>query len=959
MLLKMFIKKLIITCGTSIIIAIVILHPILFEPGYPAFHDLSPIWSYHQLFRPFNYPWDPYSNLGYPQVLPSNAIYNLGLILFSIVFQGALDLAHKFYILFIVAFSCLGFAMALRYIKLNWIACILGGIAFTLSPFLQARFIHGHNTIILANALSTIPIVILFRSLKRNSIKEGFLAGALIGSLAYLNPHISYMLAIASLPIIIFTKLLDKNYKNKIKNFICIAIPHYLAILALWIPIAIRLEFEASSYNLVRVEESYSGLSIVQVIENHFLEIVLILIPLALAFKKIGYKRPIKEEFKERLLLGFLTLAFIGLILSCGGLKEFYSLYSMLFIHIPGFWIFRDSSKFQYFIALGIAYLSAYLTDRANQIFKDQKSKIVSILMIVCILLVFFIQWNIYVLDKVGCTTLNEDFKELFKELGSLDDNYRLLSIPPANWATRYSWQKIWFLDPIISLQEVPTIEVKGDEDISRSADFVRWVYTSIAGNYTNNLKGLMKLLSAKYILIRHDASLPCLRDDLKFLVKIKPSKEILSGFRKIWQKGDYEIYSLEDSPSILQKIDDFTLIYGDRRTLLTALSDEYQLDKYPPVFIEDLIEPIEVRRVLIDGRFLELARNSSNLKIISLTKYASASTIYSNRWVSGGLLWYLKDGIYSFAENGFIICKGESELSLTESINPGHYSIYLSYLTLDKSKDCLLEVWIMDKRYIINCNSTYVYKIAYLGDSIIDDRKLNVKIIKKGDCELALSNLYLVKFDADIINANEVVVYFEDSDLTGEKIEQMHSPNLSNGMATSYNRFEVNIPSFGSGVYEVYMKIFSKKDGLVYFRLNSLERNVIIKGPLEEVLKVSEVNLTRNDNLRIEFKTLSGTIFIDYIKIRYIKPENNVPKTYILYNVSNGKHWKLGNNRPIALALGYASIFKASSISFTPIYLGSIYTTISSLIGLISLVISFLIVIAFEPKIYERRSST
>lgn len=954
------IKNLLIAFGASIIIAMVILHPILLEPGYPAFHDLSPIWSRHQLFRPFNYPWDPYSNLGYPQVLPSNAIYNLGLMLFSIIFQGTLDLAHKLYMLFIIAFSCLGLAVALRYVKLNWIACILGGMIFTLSPFLQIRFIHGHNTIILANALSTIPMVILFISLKRNSIKEGFLAGVLIGSLAYLSPHISYMLAMASLPIITFTKLLDKDHRNRIKNFTCIAIPHYLAILALWIPIAIRLEFEASPYNIIRVEESYSGLSIVQVIESHFLEIALILIPLALAFKKICYKCPIKEEFKERLLLGFLTLAFIGLILSCGGLKEFYSLYSVLFTHIPGFWIFRDSSKFQYFIALGIAYLSAYLTDRANQIFRDRKSKIVSISMIVCILLVFLIQWNIYVFDKVGCTTLNEDFKELFKELRSLDDNYRLLSLPPANWATRYSWQKIWFLDPIISLQEIPTIEVKGDEDVSRSADFVRWVYTSIAGNYTNNLKGLMKFLSAKYLLIRHDVNLPCFRYDLKFLVKIKPSKEILSGLRKTWQRGNYEIYSLEDASSILQRIDDFTLIYGDRRTLLTALSDEYPLDKYPPVFIEDLIESIEVRRVLIDARFLKLARNSSNVKIISLTKYAPVSTIYSNRWVSGGLLWYLKDGIYSFAENGFIICKGESELSLTELINPGRYDIYISYLTLDKSKNCLLEVWIMDKRYIINCNSTYVYKIAYLGDSIIDDQKLNIKIIKKGDCELALSNLYLVKFDADIIDANEMIVYFEDSDLTGEKIGQMYSPKLSNGMATNYNRFEVNIPSFGSGVYEVYIKIISKKDGSICFRLNSLERNVMIKGPLEEVLKVSEINLTRNDNLRIEFKTLSGTIFIDYIKIRYVKSENNAPKTYIFYNISSGEQWKLGNNRPIALALGYAPIFKASNTSSTPIYLGSIYTTISSLIGLVSLVIFFLIVIALESKlkIHEGRGT-
>ena len=945
------IKGSLVATGISVFLAIILLHPILIEPGYPAFHDLSPIWSHHQLLRPFNYPWDPYSNLGYPQVLPSNAIYNLGLILFSIVFQGALDLAHKSYMLFIVAFSCLGLAIALRSAGLNWIASILGGMIFTLSPFLQIRFIHGHNTVILANALSTIPIAILVRSLRRNSIKEGFLAGVLIGGLAYLNPHTSYMLAIASLPIIAFVKLLDRNQRNNIKNFACTIISHYLAILALWAPIAIRLELEASQYNLVRVEESYSGISIIQVIESHFIEIALISIPLVLAFKTIGYGRPIREGLKEKLLLGFLTLTVIGLLLSSGGLKELYPLYSLLFTNVPGFWIFRDTSKFLYLVGLGIAYISAYLTDRTYQKFRAQKQRIVSMSVITCMLVVFLFQWNIYVFDKIGCTTLNEDFKDLFKELGLLDDNYRLLSIPPANWATRYSWQKRWFLDPLISLQEIPTVEVKGDEDISRAADFTRWIYASIAGNYTNNLKGLMKLLSAKYLLIRHDAYLPSFRDDLKFLSKVTSSREILNGLKEIWRKGEYEIYSLEDAPKILRSINDFTLVYGDRRTLLTALSDEYPLYKYPPVFIEDLIEPIEVSRVLIDGRFLKLAQNPSDVKIIKLAKYAPASVIYSNRWVSGKLLWYLRNGTYSFANSGFIICKGECELSFTESIDPGRYHIYISYQAADKGKNCLLELWIMNEKYAIKCNSTSVYKVAYIGDSIINSRKLNVKIIKNGDCELSLSNLYLVRSNTNPIDASESIIYFEDSDLTGKKIGQMNSPKLSNGRATSYEEFKINMLSLGSGIYEVYIRIISQKDGLIQFRLNNLERKLTIDGPLEETFKIGELNLTRNDNLKIEFKTLSGIIFIDYVKIRHTKSGNNTSKAYIFYNVANGRSWRLENDSPVALALGYAPIFKANDASSSPAYLGSVYATISSLIGLALLVTFSLITAAFESK--------
>lgn len=951
-------KWLLIAIGSSALLAMVIAHPILFEPGYPAFHDLSPIWSFHQLFRPFNYPWDPYSNLGYPQVLPSNAIYNLGLMLLSIPVQGAMDLAHKFYIFLIVAFSCLSFALSLRSVKIAWVPCILGGIIFTANPFLQMRFIYGHNTIILANALSTIPIALLLRSLRDNSIKEGFLAGALIGGLAYLNPHISYMLAIASMPLITFTKLLDKKRQKRVKDLIYTAGSHYSAILASWSPILMRLKLEASSFNLTRIEESYLDLSIIQVIRDHFLEIILITVPLIIAFKKIGCGDFVEEGIKARLVPGFSAVALIGILLSSGGLKEMHPVYSILFTMIPGFWIFRDSSKFLYLIGLALAYLSGYFIDRAYSRFKDSRSKLISTLTITCILAVFLLQWNFYVFDRIGCTTLNEEFKSLFKELSSLNDSYRAFYIPAANWATRYSWQRRWFLDPVISLQEIPTIEIKGDEDVSRSSDLVRWVYASMAGNYTSNLRGLMRLLSAKYLVIRHDAYLPNFRGDLRFLSKISPSKGILTGFKKLWREGEYEIYFIEDAPKVLREVAGFTLIYGDRRTLLTALEDGYPLDEYPPVFIEDLIKSVKPDRILIDGKFLTLLTRSSKIKVINLARHAPISTKFSDRWVSGNLLWYLNNGAYSFAENGFIICKGACELSFVERVQPGTYQMYISYLTPDgNGHNCLLKTLVNDQFSVIKCNSTPSYKLAYLGTLVISNEELEAKIIKRGGCELALSNLYLVRQIGEPIDVDEAIIYFEDFDPAGGKIEEIYSPMFSNGRAASFEVIEINVPSLGPGKYEVYAKIISRNAGLVKCRLNNLEKILSINKPQGEIIKVGELDLTRGGNINIKFNKLSGSILMDYVKIKYMKTKRGIRgNNYLFYNVAAGRIWELDGKSPIALALGYAPIFELSGESFDLKYLGFKYTVVSNLIGLILLIILYIVTIFLEAKLRARR---
>ena len=76
----------------------------IFGEGIFAVQDLAPMYRLEQLFRPFEFPWDSKSNLGFPQLLTGNMMYNIPLISLSALF-GSVTLAHKVFIVLIFVLS--------------------------------------------------------------------------------------------------------------------------------------------------------------------------------------------------------------------------------------------------------------------------------------------------------------------------------------------------------------------------------------------------------------------------------------------------------------------------------------------------------------------------------------------------------------------------------------------------------------------------------------------------------------------------------------------------------------------------------------------------------------------------------------------------------------------------------------------------------------------------------------
>jgi len=113
------------------------------------------------------------------------------------------------------------------------------------------------------------------------------------------------------------------------------------------------------------------------------------------------------HEKKKRHIGYFALLALIGTFFAKGVNDPFGGIFNWCFLHIPGFVMFRDPTKFYLFIAIGYAVLIPYTLERLGEKIKNK-------------------QWLLYVLFLVcwGYT-----IRPLF--LGQLTGNFRPQAIPP------------------------------------------------------------------------------------------------------------------------------------------------------------------------------------------------------------------------------------------------------------------------------------------------------------------------------------------------------------------------------------------------------------------------------------------------------------------------------------------------------------------------------------------------
>jgi hypothetical protein len=184
-------------------LSLIILRGVFPSPHPVAFHDLAPIWRFEQLYRPYDYPWDYKSNLGTPNLLTGNAVYNALVICFTVL-VGSVVLAHKLVLTFLMALSGFGFFLLIRYILGNTVAGLVAGLYSMLNPFTWSRWALGHNTIIFAYAILPFALLEFFKSFREESLRNPILCGLLLGIITLLSPHLTYIFTIFALSYAVF-----------------------------------------------------------------------------------------------------------------------------------------------------------------------------------------------------------------------------------------------------------------------------------------------------------------------------------------------------------------------------------------------------------------------------------------------------------------------------------------------------------------------------------------------------------------------------------------------------------------------------------------------------------------------------------------------------------------------------------------------------------------------------------
>lgn len=723
----------------------------IFRDGVFTIEDLAPMYKIDQLYRPFELPWDHLSNLGVPNTLLGNLVYNLPLILLSKLL-GSVTLAHKIYLVLLVALG--GFGQCLLFERLfEGKNGFFAGMFYLLSPWTAYRLTRGHNLIIMGSAF--LPYVfITYLSFSRNhQLTKGVLCSALATLLMLISPHMAYLFFIV-LAIYGFASFLSLNSRlRKLEGALLELTKHIVLVLqvliltiSLGMPV-IMLNFSdlASQVNVIRPEELGFYTLRPELLVQEWANVIQIALFLALFLILLLKKRWLSLNTT---LLFSVILMLVGGSLSFGGVRPLRPLVSWLFRNFPGFTLFRELNKFLYLLFFGYSILFGSIFEKIYEKtikFLDGLSKrgmnlrgsfFFGLFIIIALLAAILPDPSMASGDlggKLSPVELPDYFVELDNWLRSQEGDFRVAFFPPACWASTYNWSDKWFLDPLVALQAKPTVEVRSEMDITPSNNFVRWAYMSVYNGKTNRIGRLFGLMGVKYVIFRPDADMPEDRLDL-FELNREGALEIFNRENDLELEkriGCYTIYRNPYALPLLLEGRSQVLIVGDRRVLI-ALSyvDSFDFSKNPCIFLDNSYESNltqllpEFKYIIFDPlRELDLALALlKNKQVIRPWELIDFSGEMKQRWVRGDFAWHLYGGRLHVAPDNYVMTHlGDKTLSFTFSVpKDGNYTILIQVFETSFSWFGNISIRVDGSEVFINSRKPVSTKIE--GDYIQGD---------------------------------------------------------------------------------------------------------------------------------------------------------------------------------------------------------------------------------------------
>ncbi len=669
---------------------------ILISPEPLGLGDLSPMWRFSQLFRPFDVPWDYKSNLGTPDFLFGNAMYNLPIIMFSSLFKNTV-IAHKLWFILLFTIAGYGFYKLFSRIFESQLIGTIAGIYGIFNKWLSYHLSFGHNLVLFAYAVFPFAVTSYLASLKNQWSLQILFTGQLTALIFYINPPIGYIFFMFALTYAIVDSLFsERRISMLFRNLIRLLSIVTVAFICL-LPVVVNVFCVGASTYAIRIEEiTHYTFDMNEAFSSQPAFTLQATIQTIVIFSLGGYIAAEKNStFKNRerapLMFTLIILSAVGFLLFSGVTPSFLVFLST---YVPGFAMLRELNKT---LILGV-----YLVACVLSIIFDRLKKVLS--------------WNrlsltLLMLGLIGLSAvypiLSGDFAgsldtvavpwhcdAVYTALDSDTDDYRVAFIPPAVWATHHNWSDHFFLDPATSLQAKSTLEIKSEMDCTTPAGFSRWIYCSLFRNRTRELSALLGLTGVKYIIFRKDVYMPNYRVDLRFFSQ-KRSREILSAaedIKEVWSTDSIEIFETDRRLPHIYACDKVSLIAGDRRVLLSLLNnDKFDPVSEPPIFIDNLNDIVEIfnytETIYIDPlRFEDLVLALAQNKIVyEVWKNLRLTSNMHKEWIRGEFAWHMKDGVADTAPDGYAITSSGKPLTLNINIpKTGNYSLLVQCFLID-----------------------------------------------------------------------------------------------------------------------------------------------------------------------------------------------------------------------------------------------------------------------------------
>ncbi|MBS7648423.1 hypothetical protein KEJ17_02095 [Candidatus Bathyarchaeota archaeon] len=937
-----------------------------------AFHDLAPICNFNQLFRPYDFPWDYKSNLGSPNMLTGNAVYNLPLLGLSLLL-GSVPFAHKLLLVILSTLTGLGFYLTFSFLLGSRTAGFASGLYSMFNPFTFTRWIHGHNTILFAYMVLPFATFFYLKTVRDCGRKSLIGCGLLLGLLFTINPHVTYMFATFILLHAIFNIAFTKNGEKAVKAKLMAA--QLSLIFGIALTVVFPFLYQLSMVNLpvysVRAEEAVLVFSASDVV-MYILPSIALFAFISLAFLYFWKKKivPVSDLIKaqRQICLFFITLSFLTvLLILLVAVEPLKLVYQWLFNTVPGFSMFREANKFTLFLVLSAAYFLGLTAESIRLCVSKNGSftKRNALTLLLVSLVVFASSWQFLTGNMgghIGTVKIPDDYLDLEEWLSHEKGDFRVAFFPPAVWATTYNWALRWFLDPLVALQNKPTVELKSEFDITQSASLTRWVYTALYSNRTVKWGKLLGVLGVKYVIVRLDADMPSFRDDLKGFSLFNTLVAFGNQQDLIFEKrlGSLIIYR---NPSQLPHIYEsrgFSLIVGDRRMLISLNHVNFNFQGNPAVFLDDNLGLAylffsNASYMLFQGDpyWNVILSYLNGHFIIRPWLYASLSTNPTDKWVKGDLVWHRFNGDLNVAPDGYIYTEGANTIKVPLNVeNSGEYLVLIQvYNGLPGSQGVRFNinnfynytfqptryfegsyVWVelgnlsLSSRSLIEISSlggpAAISKIAIIPKGIVDEAKEEAvrKIQASNSQKIYIFDTYTWNFSTNALAVN---------------------PKASNGRLIDLSKSgaQTRFYVFKDEAYTLTLKLQCREGASLKVYVDDNEESVTVKQQNEEFAEVNigPFELKKGYHyLKVEGKM--GDVKLDMAVLRTNVKEDDAivedlrrlnytmlsSSEYAIYRMSRSVgclvfleggcgYWKLYGNRSnptIVNAFNYASLF-------------------------------------------------